>query len=112
MSRVRRLALTALAVAGFLALVAVVSPRVGSIDGTGTRVAVRTVTEVANDGLPLRCEAKAALDAEATEERVDQLASLKRCRDERERERSFDRAHSGVLAEVYLRVDAGEGARR
>jgi hypothetical protein len=112
MSRVGRLALTGLAVAAFVALIAVVSPRVGGIEGTGTRVAAQVGTEVAKEGLPLRCDAKAALDADATDEQFEQLAALTRCREERERERAFDRTPSDVLAETYTRVEARDGVGR
>ena len=61
MSRARRHALTGLALASAVVLIAFVSPRVGGIEGTGTQVAVP-------------CDAKA-----------ETLAALKRCRAERER---------------------------
>ena len=110
MSRVARVAFTGLAVAAFVALIAVVSPRVGGIEGTGMRVAAQVGTDVAKEGLPLRCDAKATLDAEATDEQLEQLAALARCREERKRERWFDRAQNGVLAEVYSRVEVREEA--
>jgi hypothetical protein len=110
MSRARRLAVTGLALAAAVLLIAVVSPRVGGIDGTGTRAAARVATEVAKEGLPLRCEATAALDAAASDERTEQLAALTRCREERER--AFGRRSGGVLAEVYERVDGRAGVRR
>jgi hypothetical protein len=110
MSRALRIAYTGLALASAVLLIAVVSPRVGGIEGTGTRAAAQLGTEVASEGLPLRCEAKAALDEDAADEQLDTLAALKRCRDERER--AFERTNGGVLAEVYERVDAREGARR
>ena len=104
MSRVRRLTLTGLALAAAVVLVAIVSPRVGGIEGTGTQVAAQTGTEVVKDVVPLRCEAKAALEHDE-DAQLDTLAALKRCRAERERTGS-------VLAEVYERVDARDGVRR
>jgi hypothetical protein len=110
MSRARRLALTGLALASSVVLIAVVSPRVGGIEGTGTPVAAQVGTEVAKEALPLRCEATATLDDHDADEQVETLAALKRCREERER--AVQRTGGGVLAEVYERVDAREGARR
>jgi hypothetical protein len=116
MSRLRRLALTCVSLAAFVALVAVVSPRIGGIEGRGTRVAAQLGAEVAKEGLPLGCEAKVALDADASDEQTEQLAALKRCREEREDrqalDRGFDRTGGGVLAEVVERVESREGARR
>jgi hypothetical protein len=85
--------LPGVALVALVVLVAVVSPRVGSIDGRAQRAVATVAVDAAKEGLPVRCDVKAALDARpAADEdaRLERLAALRACREERPRE-SADR---------------------